>query len=139
MLRGNRMKLITVLAILIVSIESFAWQEEHYDWNSLTFTSYLTELKQTASLKVGLSKSAENNKFLVAKIEVTVGENKLEIPPEVLKKYTRIDPLSFSISASKEAEENSITIYFIYNGENRGSVSFQNYKYNLHSTTENLR
>ena len=121
----------------MTSIESFAWQEEYYDWDSLTFTSHLIELGESANLKVSLSKSAESSKFIVNEIELTVGKNQLKIPPEILKKYKLINPVSFSISASKEAEENSITIYFTYDGEKRGSVSFRNYKYSLHSITEN--
>jgi hypothetical protein len=130
-------KFIALLAILMISIESFAWQEEYYDWDSLTFTSHLIELGENANLRVSLSKSAESSKFIVTEIELTVGKNQLKIPPEILKKYKLINPVSFSISASKEAEENSITIYFTYDGEKRGSVSFRNYKYSLHSTTEN--
>ena len=130
------MKFIALLAILMTSIESSAWQEEYYDWDSLTFTSHLIELGENANLRVSLSKSAESSKFIVNEIELTVGKNKLEIPPEILKNYKQINPVSFSISASKEAEENSITIYFTYDGEKRGSVSFRNYKYSLHSTTE---
>lgn len=129
------MKYIAVLAILLISIKSFAWQEEHYDWDSLTYTSYLAELEQNANLKVSISKSKEN-KFFVSKIEMTVGENLLEIPPEILKQYKFINPIPFSISASKTGNENSITIYFSYDGEKKGSVSFQNYKYSLSGTTE---
>jgi hypothetical protein len=129
-------KLITIFALFLISLKSLAWQEERYDWNSLTFTSYLTELKQKANLKVILSQSAGNSNFFVTKIELTVGKHQLKIPPEILGKYTLINPVSFSISASKAAEGNSITIYFTYDGEKRGSVSFQNYKYNLHSITE---
>jgi hypothetical protein len=130
-------KFIALLAILMISIESFAWQEEYYDWDSLTFTSHLIELRENANLTVSLSKSAESSKVIVTEIELTVGKNQLKIPPEILKKYKLINPVSFSISASKEAEENSITIYFTYDGEKRGSVSFRNYKYSLHSITEN--
>ena len=129
------MKYIAALAILMISIESFAWQEEHYDWDSLTYKSYLAELEQNANLKVIISKSKEN-KFFVSKIELTVGENKLEIPPEIFKQYKFINPIVFSISASKTDDENSITIYFTYDGEKNGSVSFRNYKYSLHGTTE---
>lgn len=129
------MKYIAALAILVISIESFAWQEERYDWDSLTYTSYLAELEQNANLKVSISKTKEN-KFFVSKIELTVGENLLEIPPEILKQYKLINPILFSISASKTDNENSITIYFTYDGEKNGSVSFQNYKYSLSGTTE---
>ena len=129
------MKYIAALAILVISIESLAWQEERYDWDSLTYTTYLAELEQNANLKVSISKSKEN-KFFVSKIELTVGENLLEIPPEILKQYKFINPILFSISASKKDNENSITIYFTYDGEKNGSVSFKNYKYSLSGITE---
>lgn len=124
--------------MLLFSIVASSSQEEYYNWNTITYTAYIEELKQTATLKAELTKESEKSGYYVSKIEFSVGENILKIPPEIFEKYSHIDPGSFLISASEYPEGNIVTIHFTYGGKSSGSVSFRNYKYSLHSVTESL-
>ena len=130
------MKILVGLYILLVSIVASASQEEYYNWNTITYTTHLEELKQTATLKAELTKESEKSGYYVSKIELLVGENLLEIPPEIFEKYNHINPGSFLISASDSPEGKDVTIHFTYSRKRSGSISFRNYKYSLHLITK---
>lgn len=130
------MKILIAFYMLLLSVTASASQEEYYDWNTITYATYLDELKQSATLKVELSKASEESGHYVSKLECSVGGNRLEIPSEIFEKYSQINPGDFLISASSYPGGNDVTIHFTYSGEKRGSVSFRNYKYSLHLITE---
>jgi hypothetical protein len=129
-------KILIAFHMLLVSVTAFASQEEYYDWSTITYATYLEELKRTATLKVELSKVSEESGYYASKIECSVGGNRLEIPPEIFEKYNQINPGDFLISANIYPGGNDVTIHFTYSGKKRGSISFRNYKYSLHLITE---
>lgn len=130
-------KTVITIFISLIALPTFAWQEDYHDWDTLSYTTSLKELKQTATLKTWLAKASEDSNYCVSEIDLRIGKNKLEIPFAIFEKYNCINPGSFLISANSEPSGNMVTIHFTYNGEKSGSISFMDYQYKLHLVTEN--
>ncbi|WP_323816604.1 hypothetical protein [Cellvibrio sp. NN19] len=136
------MKNIYILILIIFSGTSLANEPTYYDWETLTYTTELTEISSQAVLTVNMENSKKNKGVTLSDMKLTVNRKLLQFPESVAAEFYSINPVSISISTETMSinEESNIfiTLHFRYAGEKSlyGAVSFLNYKYYIRTVSE---
>lgn len=136
----SAMKIFFIICFFLLPLSSYASEESRYDWKTITYSTYLEDVRLDAVLVVSMKHSLDHGHAIISSMLFKVGSQELVFPKEILSKFGLIHPNSFSISAGDFSREKEIqkwvTVYFNYGTHPNirdGSISFLNGVYKGYS------
>ena len=127
------MKTVLLLVVTLLSLPCFAIEDSHYEWQSITYRTYLEEIKKEAIVTVSPQHPAKGT--AIANLSVKLDKHEIKIPENVIQLFQPIHPYSIRISAGEfrldDKLNHSVTLRFnfgAYPEVHKGEILFLNNK-----------
>ncbi len=93
------MKTVLLLVVTLLSLPCFAIEDSHYEWQSITYRTYLEEIKKEAIVTVSPQHPAKGT--AIANLSVKLDKHEIKIPENVIQLFQPIHPYSICILAGE--------------------------------------